>query len=240
MVWGWNFGVNIQGTSLHAVSSSVSLVRVTIKQSVLFYICEGHTPHANRGVTPHRRRSVKRLYSKNYRDGSRHSQLSQLCIDQGRGQWSHGQPKFCWSTGQHNTSECSRCCYEHGWDGQHPVCEQIYRQCLKKGHFKCMCKNVREAASDQEDFASDSVIQDDNNPWTINIKIKEMDVPIKIDTGEDISFMNVKTFVYLNKKNSSFANRGSVHFARRTTIHWWLLLFFWQRFVSDRTHLSLK
>lgn len=82
-----------------------------------------------------------------------------------------------------------------------------------------MCKNVREAASDQEDFASDSVIQDDNNPWTINIKIKEMDVPIKIDTGEDISFMNVKTFVYLNKKNSSFANRGSVHFARRTTIH---------------------
>ena len=63
-----------------------------------------------------------------------------------------------------------------------------------------MCKNVHEAAADQEDFALDSVIQDNNNPWTINIKIKEMDVPIKIDTGEDISFMNEKTFVHLNKK----------------------------------------
>ena len=37
LVLGWNFGVNVQGTSLRAVVSSVRLVRVTSKAVLNYY-----------------------------------------------------------------------------------------------------------------------------------------------------------------------------------------------------------
>lgn len=93
-----------------------------------------------------------------------------------KGQRGRGLNRFRWSAGQHITSECDGCGYEHGRG------RQTCRQCHKKGHFKLMYKNVLELAADHEDFAIDSVFQCSYKPWTINTKIKETDVPFRICT----------------------------------------------------------
>ena len=62
---------------------------------------------------------------------------------------------------------------------------------------------MHEAAEkDEEDdqFCIDSFILNAKKPWTVNFKIKDTDVPFKIDTGANISIKNEKTFLQLKRK----------------------------------------
>ena len=57
--------------------------------------------------------------------------------------------------------------------------------CKSKNHFVGMCRSAREVnEEDDEDvqFCIELVIKDTNKPWTVNLEIKETDVPFKIAT----------------------------------------------------------
>ena len=118
------------------------------------------------------------------------------------------------SQGKHrekkNSGEkCGRC----GYDPPHsfskcPAKDQQCKACKKYGHFKSVCRNtfkrVQEVESESDEvYFLDAVVkevQDDNNPWTVNLKIKDTPVKFKIDTGADISIMSDKVFRNLMRK----------------------------------------
>ena len=67
--------------------------------------------------------------------------------------------------------------------------DNVLHGAKRKNHFARMCRSVREVAEEDEEddqFCINSVIHDTEKPWAVNYKIKETDVPFKIDTGADI------------------------------------------------------
>ena len=115
--------------------------------------------------------------------------------------------------GRHKTEQqaakCGRCGYGHG-SNPCPAHGQKCNRCHKKGHFKKMCRSqiqsgIQEVVPDRDsenetDYLLDSVIIEDSQPWTVDLKIKDTVVNFKIDTGADISVMSDKSYRQLKRK----------------------------------------
>ncbi|KAK7102680.1 hypothetical protein V1264_020867 [Littorina saxatilis] len=105
--------------------------------------------------------------------------------------------------------ECGKCGRDHPKDGQCPARGQQCRRCKRKGHFARMCRSVREVETEHEEdeFFVDSVIADNSKPWTTVLKIKDIEVQFKIDTGADLTIINEKTFDRFKNKPKLSATR---------------------------------
>ena len=90
------------------------------------------------------------------------------------------------------------------------------RKCGKKGHWErqCFSKSVREVSyceDGEESFylgAVSKVNQGSAEHWTEQINIGNTPVRFRIDTGADVTVMNLKTFKMLKPKHKLVRSRG--------------------------------
>lgn len=129
-----------------------------------------------------------------------------------------GRPPWRQSAGERNggqgnrqrDSTCSRCGKEKHKDSvKCPASDTVCRKCGKKGHWerKCFSRSVREVthSEDTEEGsfylgAVSKANQSSAEYWTERITVGYTPVKFRIDTGADVTVMNLKTFNALKPK----------------------------------------
>ena len=123
-------------------------------------------------------------------------------------------PKFQKERVKHVNSEKSKQCRKCGKSPSHPPSQcpandVTCRGCGKKGHYQRVClssRTVNEVQEDSEDGSLflGSVSSDKEDPWTVNLLLKNRKVQFKIDTGADVTVIPDYVFntVYATDKPS--------------------------------------
>ncbi|KAL4098106.1 hypothetical protein QTP88_022775 [Uroleucon formosanum] len=107
---------------------------------------------------------------------------------------------------------CYKCGRVHGIN-ECPAYNKICNTCGNKNHFALMCKNKKKNESKKyeksenngvnivkkekevyEFLCLDEVEMGTSNTWTDNVKINELNVEIKLDTGAQLNVMSIKTY----------------------------------------------
>ena len=108
-------------------------------------------------------------------------------------------------------SKCTRCgaIPEHSRKNC-PAAQSVCRGCGIKGHWQKCClskKHLHEVEEDastayeQDKYAYLGTIDEvqSSSPWYISLKIKQMDIQFKIDTGADLTVLSDDVYVKLGK-----------------------------------------
>ena len=105
---------------------------------------------------------------------------------------------------QQSKNPCSRCGNFHG-QGQCPAVGQLCRKCGKRNHFSKCCKTptskvneLRENENTQ--FVVDSIENESEREWKVQIEVNQTQVQFKIDTGAQISTLSETEFQKLKPK----------------------------------------
>ncbi len=108
---------------------------------------------------------------------------------------------------------CNQCGYRHGNERKCPAIDGSCRKCGRKGHFarRCRTKQLGEVAGPDDQASSgstffigsvDTVTCKDRNdpPWTVDLKVFNVSVNFKVDSGADVSVINMATYRTLNPR----------------------------------------
>ncbi|XP_062607979.1 uncharacterized protein LOC134269786 [Saccostrea cucullata] len=107
-----------------------------------------------------------------------------------------------------SVQQCGRCNRKHGPEGRCPAMGQRCKGCHKMNHFEVCCrtKNTKSAHSVLHAYDSNNGTPDEtfhlgsvncdqtDDPWTVTLKVCDLPVNFKIDTGADITIMSDVTF----------------------------------------------
>jgi len=114
---------------------------------------------------------------------------------------------------------CYKCRKVHGIN-ECPAYNRIFNTCGIKNHFALMCKNKAKSENKKyekrennqvntiekenemyEYLCLDEVEIGTSNTWTDNVKINELNVEIKLDTGAQLNIMPIEMYKILNQHN---------------------------------------
>ena len=103
---------------------------------------------------------------------------------------------------------CTRCGKEPHSFQKCPAREAICHNCQRKGHYgsQCFSKNMSEIATTESDAEGsiwdtaflDTVSNSGEKSWLISIKVQNIDVKFKLDTGAEVTAISEETFQLLN------------------------------------------
>ncbi|KAK0139111.1 hypothetical protein N1851_024338 [Merluccius polli] len=107
--------------------------------------------------------------------------------------------------GHSDDSKCRKCGKErHKFTAKCPALDSECRKCGKKGHWErqCFSKAVRGAVTKADQSSAER--------WTEQINIGNTPVRFKIDTGADVTVMNLQTFESLKPERKLLTYSGPI------------------------------
>lgn len=115
--------------------------------------------------------------------------------------------------------KCQKCGNnEHTGNATCPAKDAFCHKCNKKGHFKrcCWSKEVKEVNEVENNESGDFFIAAvgagaNGNPWCVDLMISGSRVKFKIDSGADVTVMNLKTYQSLDSPPKLFPTRVNLN-----------------------------
>lgn len=115
---------------------------------------------------------------------------------------SSGKPRYY---SKQKGSRCARCGRDKHQQGERcPAVGVECHKCKRKGHFQAQCfsKSVDTVSAVEEELQTSflvTVSSEEGSSWKVDIRIKQRSVPFKMDTGAEVTAINVQTYSLLGK-----------------------------------------
>ena len=109
--------------------------------------------------------------------------------------------------------KCIRCGKNPHLRDACPAKDATCRKCQKKGHFAAMCltkaiRNVEQESSVLESFYLDTILNtQDTNFWTADVKVNNVTVTFKVDTGAEVTAISEETLTTLGSPQVTNPNK---------------------------------